>query len=69
MREEWYYCVEHGAVEPRHGCRITNRLGPYPTPEEAALALEQVERRNQAWEDDPAWADETADQAGRDPEE
>lgn len=57
MDEQWYYCVEHRTVEPRLGCRITNRLGPYPTREAARRALEIVERRNETWEEDPAWED------------
>lgn len=55
--EEWYYCVEHGTPEPRLGCRIANRLGPYPTREAAARALATVTRRNDAWDDDPDWDD------------
>ena len=56
MNDEWYYCLEHDAVEPELGCRMTERLGPYPTREEAARALETVERRNRAWDgDDERW--------------
>ena len=58
MAEEWYYCVEHDAVEPKLGCRITNRLGPYATREEAEHALETVRRRNEAWDEDEAWEDD-----------
>lgn len=58
MDEEWYYCVEHGRVEPKAGCRIANRLGPYPTRQEAEQALEKVERRNVEWDDDPEWEDD-----------
>lgn len=57
MVEEWYYCVEHGTVEPKHGCRVVNRLGPYPTRQEAARALEKAEARNERWEKDPRWND------------
>jgi hypothetical protein len=60
MEDEWYYCVEHSRVEPKLGCRITNRLGPYPTREEAERAMEIVERRNEEWEADPEWNDEVA---------
>ena len=45
-------------VEPELGCRAEVRLGPYPTEEEAAAALEKVEQRNREWETDPAWNDE-----------
>lgn len=58
MDGKWFYCLEHHAVEPREGCRSAVRLGPYPTREEAAQALETVERRNRAWDNDPDWADE-----------
>ncbi|HEX2153913.1 MAG TPA: hypothetical protein VHL52_08040 [Acidimicrobiia bacterium] len=58
MEEEWYYCVEHDRVEAKFGCRITNRLGPYATREEAEQALEKVEQRNAEWEDDPDWQDD-----------
>lgn len=61
MEEEWYYCVEHQAVEPKLGCRITTRLGPYPTRDEAARALEKVERRNEEWDEDPDWNEEVDD--------
>ena len=58
MDEEFYYCIEHGTVEPKLGCRITNRIGPFPTREEAAKALEKVEERNEQWDSDPRWNDE-----------
>jgi hypothetical protein len=58
MDEKWYYCLEHRAVEPRSGCRDAVRLGPYPTPDAAAEALDTVERRNRAWDNDPDWDDD-----------
>lgn len=58
MDDEWYYCLEHETVESKFGCRVTTRLGPFATREEAARALETVEKRNEAWDDDPDWADE-----------
>jgi hypothetical protein len=61
MEEEWYYCIRHRRVEPKFGCRMTNRLGPYPTREEAERALEKVETRNVEWDEDPDWKDEEAD--------
>ncbi|CAN5828566.1 MAG: SPOR domain-containing protein [Acidimicrobiia bacterium] len=56
--QQWFYCLDHQTVEPVDGCRSEVRLGPYPTREEAANALETVEKRNQAWEEDPAWNDD-----------
>lgn len=58
MADEWYYCLEHRTVEPWDGCRATVRIGPFPTREEAARALEIVEQRNQDWANDPVWNDE-----------
>jgi hypothetical protein len=58
FRDEWYYCLDHKAVEPELGCRAEVRIGPFPTEEEAAAALEKVEQRNEAWETDPVWNDE-----------
>lgn len=52
MNEEWYYCLEHGTVEPKLGCRIMTRIGPFPTKEEAANALQRVQERNDEWEED-----------------
>ncbi len=59
MDEEWYYCIEHKTVEPKLGCRITTRIGPFPTREEAGKALERVAERNDEWESDPEWNDPT----------
>jgi hypothetical protein len=58
MTEEWYYCLEHRTVEPADGCQVTVRIGPFPTRDEAARALEIVEQRNQDWDNDPVWNDE-----------
>jgi hypothetical protein len=52
MEEEWYYCIEHKTVEPKFGCRITTRIGPFPTRTEAANAVEKVKERNDDWEED-----------------
>ena len=54
----WFFCLDHKAVEPEDGCRAAVRLGPYPTREEAARALETVEQRNDEWDNDPAWNEE-----------
>ena len=63
--EEFWFCLKHHQVEGREGCRNKDRLGPYPTADEAAHALEKVEERNEAWEHDPAWneRDDPADSA------
>ncbi len=51
MAEEWYYCIEHKTVEEKLGCRIMDRIGPFPSRAEAEKALERVKERNEAWEE------------------
>lgn len=58
---EYWYCLKHHEVEGEEGCRNADRLGPYASPEEASHALEKVEERNEAWESDPAWNDDAAE--------
>ncbi len=48
--QRWWYCLKHKTVEPEAGCKAADRLGPYPTREEAANALETVRRRNAEWD-------------------
>jgi hypothetical protein len=48
---QWFYCLKHRTVEGPVGCRARDRLGPYPTREEAEHALEKVKERNAAWHD------------------
>jgi hypothetical protein len=55
---QWYFCLDHQRVEPKQGCRDGVRLGPYPSREEAAAALDKVDRRNLEWENDPAWSED-----------
>jgi len=57
MTDRWYYCLKHNAVEGSDGCPARHRLGPYPSEAEAAHALEKVEERNEAWDNDPKWND------------
>lgn len=58
---QWYWCLTHHRVEPYEACRSEVRLGPYATREDAANALEKVQDRNEAWENDPRYADEKDD--------
>ena len=54
----WYYCLKHRTVETEGECKATDRLGPYPSPEAAAGALESFkERENQLEAEDRAWAE------------
>ncbi|SEC60763.1 hypothetical protein SAMN05428945_3364 [Streptomyces sp. 2224.1] len=54
---EWFYCLEHRTVEEGPQCRAADRLGPYPTREEAEHAMETARERNVEWETDPKWHD------------
>jgi hypothetical protein len=56
-KEEWFYCLQHRRVEGRGECRVDQRLGPFPTKGEAERALDRVQRRNVAWDNDPDWTD------------
>jgi hypothetical protein len=38
--------------------KVTDRLGPYETREEAERAMQRVEERNEAWDNDPRWNDD-----------
>jgi hypothetical protein len=50
--EQWWYCLKHNTVEDSNTpCPGKDRLGPYPTREEAARALEKVKERNKEWDD------------------
>jgi len=56
--EQFWFCLNHHTVEGRHGgCRNADRLGPYPTAEDASHALEKVQQRNEEWDNDPRWQD------------
>jgi hypothetical protein len=58
MSDQYWFCLVHHTVEGEEGCRSADRLGPYPSEAEAARALEHVEERNEAWENDPKWNDD-----------
>ena len=55
--QQWYWCLEHRQVEPYDACRSAVRLGPYPTAEKAEGALDQVQARNEEWDNDPRFND------------
>jgi hypothetical protein len=56
--EQYWFCLNHKTVETRDGCRNADRLGPYPSHDQASRALEKVEERNEEWENDPDWNDD-----------
>jgi hypothetical protein len=49
-QQQWWFCLKHKTVEFGAGCPGKDRLGPYPSQEEAARALETVKRRNEEWD-------------------
>jgi len=48
--QQWWFCLKHRTVEHGAGCPGKDRLGPYPTEDAAAHALETVHRRNEEWD-------------------
>jgi hypothetical protein len=42
---DYWYCLVHHAVEERDGCPNKDRLGPFPTREAAAHALQTIADR------------------------
>ena len=55
---KYWYCVKHRRVESGENiCPPIDRLGPYPTEEEASRALQKAEERNEEWDTDPKWND------------
>jgi hypothetical protein len=55
---DWWFDLKTRSVVPDdNATKVTDRLGPYRSREEAERALEKVEERNEAWENDPRWND------------
>jgi len=55
---EWYYNLRTGQVEQAGQSKAKDLLGPYPSPEAAAGALESFKEREQQLEaEDRAWAE------------
>jgi hypothetical protein len=56
---QWWYDLKTRSVVPDdNDTKAADRLGPYNSREEAARALERVEERNEAWDNDPRWNDD-----------
>jgi hypothetical protein len=50
-QKRWWYSLTRHTVEDDDGPTPgKDRLGPYPTREEAEHALETVQRRNEEWD-------------------
>ena len=53
----WYWCLRHDRAEPEgQQCAAEDRLGPYPSRQEAQRWKETVDERNERWrEQDRQW--------------
>jgi hypothetical protein len=49
---DWYYCFKHERVEKLDECRHMDRMGPYPTRQDAENWRDRVAARNEAWGND-----------------
>ncbi|MDB1087832.1 hypothetical protein PJ985_09675 [Streptomyces sp. ACA25] len=63
---EWFYCLKHGKVEEGPECPAKDRFGPYPSPDEAARAMDTARDRNMQWRTDPRWDDREDGEDGGD---
>src|SRR4051794_32524754 len=54
----WFDLKTHQVVPDNNDTKVTDRLGPYKTREEAQRALERVEERNEEYDNDPRWNDD-----------
>jgi hypothetical protein len=63
IQSKWFYCLRHRRVEPLHGCRAVDRLGPYPDRQTASRALDIARERTEAADryDREWWDDEDED--------
>ncbi len=58
--DDWFWCLRHQRVERgEEACEAEQRLGPYPSEAAARAWKEQVEARNEAWDqEDRRWEGE-----------
>jgi hypothetical protein len=55
---EFWFCMKHRRVEKLEDTDSANRIGPFPTEEQAAHALETIHEREKAYDaEDSAWED------------
>ena len=54
----WYDLNTKTVLTDDNDTKVTDRLGPYETREEAERAMERVEERNESWDNDPRWNDD-----------
>ena len=56
--EWWYDLKRKSAVQDQRAGKVTDRLGPYASREEAERALDKVAERNEDFDNDPRWNDD-----------
>jgi hypothetical protein len=56
--EWWYDLKTKSAVQDQRAGKVTDRLGPYASREEAERALDKVAERNEDFDNDPRWNDD-----------
>ena len=57
--DQWWYDLKtKSAVQDNKAGRSADPLGPYASREEAERALQRVEERNEAYDNDPRWNDD-----------
>ena len=57
--DQWWYDLKtKSAVQDQRAGKVTDRLGPYASREEAERALDKVAERNEDFDNDPRWNDD-----------
>ena len=54
----WYDLKTKSVVSDDNQTKVTDRLGPYASREEAERALQKVDERNESFDNDPRWNDD-----------
>ena len=55
--EHWWWSIEREEAEYGPANFLDQRLGPYATKEEAEHAMDKVKARNEAWDNDPIYGE------------
>ncbi len=57
---QWWFDLntKTAVQDSKNTAKATDRLGPYPSREEAEQALDKVAQRNEEYDNDPRWNDD-----------
>ena len=56
--EQWWYDLNtKSVVSTDNKTKVTDKLGPYESREEAERALAKIQERNEDYDSDPRWND------------